>query len=109
QSTTAAMLRLALAQRRPIMATFATTGVTYDYVPTTGVPPVAPVNCPAAVPVCLTGASAGTATFNALINAANSGQTVTAPAVLTISVTDGVTTQYSFRLEADTGLMRRLP
>jgi prepilin-type N-terminal cleavage/methylation domain-containing protein len=105
QSTTAAMQRLALAQRRPVMATFTTAGVSYDYVPATGVPPGAAINCPSAVPACLTVASAGTATFNAL----NAGNTVTAPATLTISVTDGTSTQISYRLENDTGLMRRWP
>jgi prepilin-type N-terminal cleavage/methylation domain-containing protein len=102
QSTTAAMLRLALAQRKPIMATFSTAGVTYAYVAGGA---LGAVNCPAAVPACLTGASVGSATFNA----SNGGTTVTAPTPLTLSVTDGTTTQYSFRLENDTGLMRRLP
>ncbi len=102
QSTTAAMLRLSLAQRKPVIATFSTTGVAYAYVAGGS---LGGVNCPAAVAACLTGTSAGTATFNSL----NAGNTVTSPTVLTIDVTDGTTTQYSFRLETDTGLMRRLP
>lgn len=102
QSTTAAMQRLALAQRRPVVASFTTAGASYAYVAGAA---LGAVNCPTAVPACLTGASVGTATFNAL----NGGNTVTAPAALTLSVTDGATTQYSFRLEADTGLLRRLP
>lgn len=102
QSSTAAMLRLALAQRKPVIATFSTTGVVYAYVSGGS---LGGVNCPAAVSACLTGASAGTATFNAL----NAGNTVTSPGVLNIDVTNGTTTHYSFRLETDTGLMRRLP
>lgn len=102
QSTTSAMQRLALAQRRPVIATFTTAGVSYAYVAGGA---LGTLNCPAAVPACLTGASVGTATFNAL----NAGIAVTVPAPLTLSVTDGATIQYSFRLETDTGLMRRLP
>jgi prepilin-type N-terminal cleavage/methylation domain-containing protein len=105
QSTTAAMLRLSLAQRRPVTATFTINGVSYAAAGGA----LGSVPCPSAVPACLTGASAGTATFNALINGANSGYTVTNPVALNINVTDGTTTQYSFTLENDTGLMRRLP
>ena len=105
QSTTAAVQRRALAQRTPVVATFAVTGVTFAYVAGGALAGVNPVTCPSAVPACLTGASVGTATFNAL----NAGNTVVSPAALTVSVTDGASTLYSFQLENDTGLMRRLP
>ena len=102
QSTTAAIQRLALAQRKPVVATFSTTGVSFAYVAGGA---LGAVNCPAALAVCLTAGSVGTATFNAL----NTGGAVTVPIPLTISVTDGAVTQYAFALETDTGLMRRLP
>ncbi len=102
QSTTAAMQRLALAQRKPVIATFTTSGVSFAYVAGAA---LGSVTCPVAVASCLTAASVGTATFNAL----NGGNAVTVPNPLTISVTDGTATQYAFALETDTGLMRRLP
>lgn len=103
QSTTAAMLRLSLAQRKPVMATFTTAGVTYAYVAGGALTPSVP--CPPAVPVCLTAASVGTATFNV----SNGGATLTSPTALTVTVTDGAIAQYRFTLENDTGVMRRLP
>lgn len=105
QSATAAMQRRALTQRRPIVVRYATTGVSFDYVPATPSPPNPPINCPSAVPFCLSASSVGSVTFNAL----NSGQAVTTPAPLTLGVSDGSTVLYSFQLENDTGLMRRLP
>jgi prepilin-type N-terminal cleavage/methylation domain-containing protein len=107
QSTTAAMQRRALAQRKPILATFSTVGVSYDFipVPASGARPALPVNCPAAVPACLTASSVGTVTFNAL----NAGNAVVSPAPLSLDVTDGTSVLYSFQLENDTGLMRRMP
>ena len=102
QSTTAAMHRLALAQRKPIQASFTTAGVSYAYVAGGA---LGGVSCPAAVPLCLGAASVGSATFNAL----NEGSTVTLPAPLTLEVVEGASTLYSFQLENDTGLMRRLP
>ncbi len=103
QSTTSAMLRLSLAQRKPVIATFTTSGVSYAYVSGSALAPSVP--CPSAVPACLTASSVGTAIFNI----SNSGATLTSPTALTIAVTDGTTTQYSFKLENDTGMMRRLP
>jgi prepilin-type N-terminal cleavage/methylation domain-containing protein len=107
QSTTAAMQRRALAQRRPIRASFSTTGVTYDFVPVpaSGARPAPPVSCPQAVPVCLADASVGSVTFNAL----NAGHAVALPAPLRLDVTDGTTVLYRFQLENDTGLMWRMP
>jgi prepilin-type N-terminal cleavage/methylation domain-containing protein len=96
QSTTSAMQRLALAQRKPVVATFSTLGVTYAYVAGTA---LASVTCPAA-------ASVGTATFNSN----NSGGTVASVTPLVISVIDAASVpQYRFSLENDTGLVRRLP
>ena len=103
QSTTSAMQRLALTQRKPIIATFSTTGVTYGYVAGTA---LSTLSCPSAVSTCMSAASAGTATFNS----GNAGNTVTSPASLVIIVVDAASvTQYSFSLENDTGLVRRLP
>ncbi len=103
QSTTSAMQRLALTQRKPIIATFSTTGVTYGYVAGTA---LSTLSCPPAVSTCMNVASAGTATFNS----GNAGSTVTSPASLVISVVDAASViQYSFSLENDTGLVRRLP
>ena len=103
QSTTSAMQRLALTQRKPIIATFSTTGVTYAYVAGAT---LSTLSCPPAVSSCMNAASAGTATFNS----GNAGGTVTSPASLVISVVDAASvTQYSFSLENDTGLVRRLP
>jgi prepilin-type N-terminal cleavage/methylation domain-containing protein len=103
QSTTSAMQRLALAQRKPVVATFSTLGVTYAYVAGTA---LASVTCPAAVPTCMDAASVGTATFNST----NSGGTVASITPLVISVIDAASVpQYRFSLENDTGLVRRLP
>lgn len=107
QSTTTAMQRRALAQRRPIRANFSTTGVSYDFVPVpaSGARPALAVNCPAAVPACLTATSVGTVTFNAQ----NAGNAAVSPAPLSLDVTDGASVLYRFQLENDTGHMRRLP
>ncbi|MEY4884578.1 MAG: hypothetical protein RIS34_2432 [Pseudomonadota bacterium] len=103
QSTTSAMQRLALAQRKPVVATFSTLGVTYAYVAGTA---LASVTCPAAVSTCMDAASVGTATFNSN----NSGGTVASVTPLVISVIDAASVpQYRFSLENDTGLVRRLP
>lgn len=103
QSTTSAMQRLALAQRKPIVATFTTTGVTFDYVAGST---LSTLNCPSTVPACMDAASAGTATFNS----GNTGSSLSSPDTLVISVVDAAgIAQHRFQLENDTGLVRRLP
>lgn len=99
--------RLALAQRRPIQATIATTGVSFQYVasgasvsvpvndPKTGAP--FSLTCPTGLANCIS--TAGTIVFNAN----NTGKTTTSPGqpfVLKISVSGYSTT---ITIEHETG------
>ena len=97
-----AMQRLALAQRRPVVATLNTTGVTFAYV---AGGTLASVNCPAATSPCISESGPRTVTFNS----GNSGSAVTSTGgALPLTISHGGTT-FSFQIETETGLFRSLP
>lgn len=97
-----AMQRLALVQRRPVVATIDTTGVAFAYVAGGA---LASVPCPATASPCIAEAGPRTVTFNA----ANSGRAVTSTgAALAVTVSSGSTSQ-SYQVEAETGLFRTFP
>lgn len=94
--------RLALAQRRPVRATLTTTGASFAYVSGGS---LLQLPCPASISPCLSNASAGSITFNS----GNTGRAVTSSgAAQTLTVQAGSYSQ-AFSLEAETGLIRRLP
>jgi prepilin-type N-terminal cleavage/methylation domain-containing protein len=96
------MQRLALAQRRPVVATIDTTGVAFAYVAGAA---LASVPCPASASPCIAEAGPRTVTFNA----GNSGRAVTSTGVaLAVTVSSGSTSQ-SYRIEAETGLFSTVP
>jgi prepilin-type N-terminal cleavage/methylation domain-containing protein len=102
QAQTMAMQRLALAQRRPVVATLTASGVDFAYA-TGGA--LARVDCPATATPCIAEAGPRTVTFNA----ANSGSTSTSTgSALTVTVSHGSSSQ-AYRIEAETGLIRALP
>lgn len=102
QAQMQAMQRLALAQRRPVVATLNTTGVSFDYVAGGNLVTLA---CPATASPCIAQAGPRTVTFNA----ANSGRAVTSSgSALAVTVSSGSTTQ-AYTVEAETGLFRPLP
>ena len=102
QAQMLAMQRLALAQRRPVVATLNTTGVSIDYVAGGNLVTLA---CPAAASPCISEAGPRTVTFNAN----NSGRASTSSSsTLAVTVSNGGTS-HSFQVEAETGLFRRLP
>lgn len=102
QAQSMAMQRLASAQRRPVVATLDTTGVSFAYV-AGGV--IATVACPSGASPCITEAGPRTVTFNS----GNSGRAVTSTGnALPVTIAhDGST--FSYQIEAETGLFRPLP
>ncbi|MFZ2652476.1 MAG: prepilin-type N-terminal cleavage/methylation domain-containing protein [Burkholderiaceae bacterium] len=97
-----AMQRLALLQRRPVIATINGSGVAFAYVAGAA---LASVDCPPAASPCIAEAGPRSVTFNA----SNSGRAVTSSgAQLPLTVTSG-SSSTSFVIEAETGLFRRLP
>jgi prepilin-type N-terminal cleavage/methylation domain-containing protein len=97
-----AMQRLALVQRRPVVATLNTTGVSFDYAAGGN---LASVACPASVTPCIAEAGPRTVTFNA----SNSGRAVTSTgAALPVTVASGTTSQ-AYVIETETGLFRPSP
>ena len=102
KAQTAAMQRLALAQRRPVIATFTTTGASFAYA---AGGTIASVPCPNAASPCLAEGGTRTVTFN--VN--NSGSAVTSTgSALPITVSYG-TTSMSYQIETETGLFRAVP
>lgn len=100
QSRHQAMLRLALQQRRPIVETIASAGVSWAYGSGAA---IATLPCPAAESPCISGS--GTVTFNN----ANSGATTTnTGTALTVTVAKGSYSQ-AYRIETDTGLIYPTP
>ena len=94
--------RLALSQRRPVVATITPTGVGFAYA-SGGT--IATIACPAAVPSCIGEAGSRTVTFNA----SNSGAATTSSgATLSITVTDGGSFSRIIQVETETGLVRPL-
>ena len=99
QAQMQAMHRLALVQRRPVVATINTTGVSFAYVSGGA---LLTLNCPATVSPCISEAGPRTVTFNSL----NSGRTVTSTgAALAVTVASG-SESTSYQIEAETGLFR---
>lgn len=102
QAQMLAMQRLALAQRRPVIATIDTTGVRFDY---TAGGNLVTLPCPATASPCIAEAGPRSVTFNA----SNVGAAVTSSgATLPVTVTHGTTTQR-YAVEPETGLFRTLP
>lgn len=97
-----AMLRLALQQRRPIVATITGSGVSWAYA---GGAALGALPCPATESPCIAEGGSRTVTFNS----ANSGATATSTAAsLTVTVAYGGYSQ-AYRVEVDTGLIYALP
>ncbi|MGM9480411.1 pilus assembly FimT family protein [Roseateles sp. NT4] len=95
-----ALLRQALQQRRPIVATFSSTGVSWAYASGGS---LGTLSCPPTESPCISGS--GTVTFNS----ANSGATTTSTGgALTVTVASGSYSQ-AYRIEADTGLIYPTP
>jgi prepilin-type N-terminal cleavage/methylation domain-containing protein len=112
QNATTFANRLALAQRRPVVVTFATTGVSIAYGsggainlpvadPSTG--SAMSLTCPAGTSPCLTAGSAGSVTFN--VNNTGTSQTPSS-APFQITVTGTGFTQ-NFTIEPVSGLVRK--
>lgn len=97
------MLRLALQQRRPIVATITGSGVSWAYA--SGGPVIDTLPCPATESPCIAEGGSRTVTFNS----GNSGATATsAGAAMTATVAYGSYSQ-AYRIEADTGLIYPTP
>ena len=97
---TAAMQRLALQQRRVIVATITGTGVSFAY---SGGATLLTLACPATTSPCISEGGSRDVTFNVGNSGAASTSTGTA---LIISVASGSSSRV-FRIEADTGLLRQ--
>lgn len=96
------MLRLALQQRRPIVATITGSGVSWAY---SGGASLGSLPCPATESPCIAEGGSRSVTFNS----ANSGATATSTAAsLTVTVAAGSYSQ-AYRIETDTGLIYALP
>lgn len=97
-----AMLRLALQQRRPIVATITGTGVSWAYASGASLGSLA---CPPTESPCISEGGSRTVTFNS----GNGGAVATSTgAALTVTVASGSYSQ-AYRMEADTGLIYPLP
>lgn len=97
-----AMLRLALQQRRPIVATLTGSGVSWAYA--SGAV-IATLPCPATESPCIAEGGSRSVTFNS----GNSGATTTSTgAALSVTVAYGGYSQ-GYRIEADTGLIHPTP
>lgn len=97
-----AMLRLALQQRRPIVATLTANGVNWAYV---GGAVIDALPCPATESPCIAEGGSRTVTFNS----GNSGATATSTgAAMAVTVAYGSYSQ-GYRIEADTGLIYPTP
>jgi prepilin-type N-terminal cleavage/methylation domain-containing protein len=97
-----AMQRMALQQRRPIVATITAGGVAFAY---SGGSAIVSVACPATASSCIAEGGTRSVTFNA----ANTGGAVTSSGTMlpvTVSAS-GTTLAYAF--ENETGLFRALP
>lgn len=96
------MLRLALQQRRPIVATITGTGVSWAYASGAG---LGSLPCPATESPCIAEGGSRTVTFNS----GNSGAVATSTgAALPVTVAHGSYSQ-AYRIEADTGLIYPSP
>ena len=96
------MLRLALQQRRPIVATITGSSVSWAY---GGGAVIDTLPCPATESPCIAEGGSRTVTFNS----GNSGATATSTgAAMTATVAYGSYSQ-AYRIEADTGLIYATP
>jgi prepilin-type N-terminal cleavage/methylation domain-containing protein len=97
-----AMLRLALQQRRPIVATITGTGISWAYGSGAA---LGSLPCPATESPCIAEGGSRTVTYNS----ANSGATTTSTgAAMTVTVASGSYSQ-AYRIETDTGLIYPTP
>lgn len=97
-----AMLRLALQQRRPIVATITGSGVSWAYGSGAAIDALP---CPATETPCIAEGGSRTVTFNS----GNRGAVVTSTgAALSVTVASGSYSQ-AYRVEADTGLIYPTP
>ena len=97
-----AMQRLALVQRRPVVATIDTTGVVFGYASGGS---LATVACPPTVTPCISESGPRTVTFNA----SNTGRASTSTgSQMPVTVSAGGTSQ-AYVVEAETGLFRPAP
>ncbi len=102
QSEAMAMQRLALSQRRPVVATFTPTGASFAYA-SGGT--LSSLPCPVTASPCIAEAGARSVVFNA----GHSGRTQTpAGTAMAVTVAAGGTS-IGFAIEAETGLFRPLP
>ena len=94
--------RLALGQRRPVVLTLSPTGASVAYASGTV---IATLNCPSAVPSCISESGSRSVTFNS----GNSGSSITSTGgTLTVTVTDGASFSRVLGIEPETGLIRPL-
>ena len=97
-----AMLRLALQQRRPIVATITGTGISWAYA---SGPAISSLPCPANESPCIAESGSRTVTFNS----GNGGAVATSTgAALTVTVAYAGYSQ-AYRIESDTGLIYPTP
>lgn len=102
QVQTQAMQRLALVQRRPVIASFDTTGASFAYA---GGGTLLNLPCPASASPCIAEAGPRSITFNS----GHSGRAISSTgAALPLTVSHGSTT-LALRIETETGLIRPLP
>jgi prepilin-type N-terminal cleavage/methylation domain-containing protein len=102
QAQSMAMQRLALTQRRPVVATLTGTGISFAY---SGGATLATLSCPATDSPCIGEGGSRTVTFNS----GNSGSAVTSSgASLPVTVSSG-STSMAYQIESETGLFRALP
>ena len=95
--------RLALQQRRPVVATIDTTGVVFSYV--SGGSVIKTLACPTAASPCISETGPRTLTFNASNGGAASTST---GAAMNLTVASG-STSLAYVLENETGLIRAAP
>jgi len=97
-----AMLRLALQQRRPIVATITGTGVSWAYASGTA---LESLSCPPTESPCIAEGGSRSVTFNS----GNNGNVVTSTgATMTVTVSSGGYSQ-AYQIENETGLIYSTP
>jgi prepilin-type N-terminal cleavage/methylation domain-containing protein len=97
-----AMQRLALVQRRPVVATVTPTGVDFAY---QGGGTIVSLPCPASASPCIAETGSRSVTFNA----GNSGATATSTGVALPVTVSAAGTTTAWQYEAETGLFRPAP
>ena len=96
------MLRLALQQRRPIVATITGTGVTWAYA---GGASLGSLPCPATESPCIAEGGSRTVT----LNSSNGGAVATSTSTALVATVAYGSYSQAYRIEADTGLMYPTP